>query len=89
MGSPELINVGSYIFMQDPQCKYSEVVTLTNLPTFVTHNAPNSDDFTIPQTTDASLIAAYTVTIRSEISVPDDYSKTTFTTMSAEHDFII
>ena len=35
------------------------------------------------------LIGAYTVTIRSEIQVPGDHTKTTFTPMFAEHDFIV
>ena len=39
--------------------------------------------------TDLSLLGSTTVTIRSEISVPDDYTKTTFTTKSDEYDFIV
>ena len=62
---------------------------MTNLPLFVTHNSPASDDFTVPQNNDLALIGFYVVSIRSEISVPDDYSKTTFTTMSAEHTFTV
>lgn len=38
---------GLYVNDEDPVCNYPETVTLTNLPTFVTHNEPSSD-FTIP-----------------------------------------
>ena len=59
-----------------------------NLPDFVTHNVGTSD-FTIPQNVDLSLIGSYTVTIRSEIQVPDDYTLTSYTTMFVEYDFEI
>ena len=59
-----------------------------NLPEFVTHNVGTSD-FTIDQNSDLSLIGSYTVTIRSEIYIPDDYTKTSYTTMFVEYDFII
>ena len=89
IGAPDLTNVGPYVFDEEPVCNYPETVTLTNLPIFVTHNAPATDDFTIPTTSDLSLLGSYTVTIRSEIQVPDDYTKSTFTSMFAEHDFIV
>ena len=85
IGAPDLLNVGPYVFDEDPVCNYPEIVTLTDLPVFVTHNAPASDDFTVLQNSDLSLIGSYVVTIRSEISVPDDHTKTTFTTMFDEH----
>ena len=62
-----------YGFEQDMACGYTETITVTGLPAFVTHNEA-AKDFTIPQTSDLSLIGVYTVTIRSEISVPDDYT---------------
>ena len=74
IGAPEMPNVGAYVFDEDPVCNYPETVKLTTLPTFVTHNAPVSDDFTIPQTADLNLIGQYPVTIRSEICVPDDHT---------------
>ena len=55
---------GLYIFDEDPVCNYPETVTLTNLPSFVTHNEPTSD-FTVPQTADLGLLGEYTVTIKS------------------------
>ena len=48
IGAPELLNVSPYVFDEDPICNYPETVTLTDLPSFVTHNAPTSDDFTLP-----------------------------------------
>ena len=47
IGAPDLLNVGPYVFDEDPVCNYPEIVTLTDLPVFVTHNAPASDDFTV------------------------------------------
>ena len=38
IGAPEILGVGSYIFVEDPVCGYPETVTLTNLPIFVLHN---------------------------------------------------
>ena len=49
IGAPDLLNVGPYVFDENPVCNYPELVTLTNLPVFVTHNAPISDDFTVLQ----------------------------------------
>ena len=89
IGANELANISPYVFAKDPVCNYPETVTLTNLPVFVTHNAPTSDDFSVPQNNDLALIGSYVVTIRSEISIPDDHTKTTFTTMSAQHDFTV
>lgn len=83
------MNVGPYVFDEEPVCNYPETVNLTDLPVFVTHNAPVSDDFTVPQSNDLALIGSYTVTIKSEISIPNDYTKTTFTTMSAEYEFTV
>ena len=37
---------GSYIFDESPICNYPETVTVTDLPTFATHNELTSD-FTI------------------------------------------
>ena len=78
-----------YVFDENPVCNYPETVTFTDLPTFVTHNAPTSDDFTIPVNNDLSLLGSYTVRIRSEINVPDDHTKATFTTWSDEYDFVV
>ena len=89
IGATELANISPYVFDEDPVCNYPETVTLTNLPVFVTHNAPTTDDFTVPYSDNLDIIGSYVVTIRSEISVPDDYTKTTFTTMFDEHDFVV
>ena len=87
IGAPDLTD-GLYVFDEDPVCNYPETVTLTNLPTWSIHNEPASD-FTIPLNSDLDLIGEYTVTLRSEIQVPDDYTGLTFTTWTVEYDFLI
>ena len=77
---------GLYVFDEDPVCNYPEKVTLTDLPSFVTHNE-SSSDFTVPQTGDLSLLGEYPVTIRSEICVPDDHTQSTCSTMFVEYEF--
>ena len=79
---------GLYVFDEDPVCNYPEIVTLTNLPAFVTHNE-GSSDFTVPQTGDLSLLGEYPVTIKSEICVPDDYTQDTCTTKFVEYEFLV
>jgi hypothetical protein len=87
VGAPSLTSP-MYTFDESPPCFYAETVTFTNLPAFVTHNV-GSSDLTIPQTFDLSLVGEYTVTIRSEIYIPDDSSMTTYSILFAEYDFII
>ena len=87
IGAPQVTD-GFYVFDEDPVCNYPETVTIINLPNFASHSEPSSD-FTIPQNSDLNLIGAYTVTIKSEIQVPDDYTKTSFTNMFVEYDFNI
>ncbi len=89
IGAPGLIAVSPYRFDEDPVCNYPETVTLTDLPAFVTHNAPASDDFDLGETSDLSLIGAYKVTLRSQIEVPTDHTQTDFTTLFAVHDFFV
>ena len=88
IGEPALLQAGSYTFDEVPLCGYPETVTLTNLPHFVTHNEVSSD-FTVPQSTDVSHIGEYTVNIKSEIQVPNDQTKTTFTTHEVNYDFLV
>ena len=54
VGAPSLTD-GHYVFEQSPFCNYPEIVTVTNLPAFATHNK-DSADFTILETTDLNLI---------------------------------
>ena len=61
---------------------------MTNVPTFVTHNLASAD-FTVNYFTDHSKLGEYLVRIKSEISVPKDYTKTIFTIMKVEYDFPI
>ena len=85
VGAPSLTD-GVYEFKEDPVCNYPQSVTLTSLPSFVQHNEQSSD-FTIPKNTDLNIIGGYTVKIRSEISKPDDHTKSSYTTMFVEYDF--
>ena len=63
-------------------------MTLQDLPAFVNHNL-GSSDFTIPQNSDLDLIGEYTASIKSQISVPDDYTQSTFTEWPVQYDFKI
>jgi hypothetical protein len=79
---------GHYVFDEVPFCGYSETVSLVGLPSFATHNLSTSD-FTVPLNGDLSLIGEYVVTIKSEILVPTDYKKISFTPMSVSYNFSI
>ena len=48
-----------------------------------------SKDFSVPLLTDNTNCGAYLITIRNEISVPDDAEKSSFTPMVVEYDFTI
>lgn len=73
IGDPDLTSL-SYMFDESPICGYPETVTVQNLPAFATHNEMSAD-FTIAQNGDLNLIGEYTVTLRSLIQIPDDYTK--------------
>ena len=88
IGEPALVQVSPYTFDEVPFCGYPETVTLTNLPLLVTHNEVSSD-FTVPQSADLSFIGEYTVNIKSEIQVPNDQTKSTFTTYEVNYDFLV
>ena len=87
VGAPTLTSP-KYSFDESPICMYAETVTVTNLPSFVIHNLATAD-FTIPQTFDLALIGEYKLRIRSEISIPNDSTSTTFTKKFAEYDFLV
>lgn len=55
---------GAYSFSQTPICNYLEVVTVANLPTFVSHN-PATSNFKINYLEDLNLIGEYVVSIKS------------------------
>lgn len=87
IGDPDFTST-SYLFDETPVCNYPETVTVTNLPGFALHNE-QSKDFSISKNEQHDLDGTYTVTLRSEIQVPDDYTKTTFTTWHQEYTFDI
>ena len=82
------LTAGNYQFDESPVCNYPETVTVTNLPAWAQHNIASSD-FTIPQNGNLSLVGSYTVTLRSEINIPNDYTNTTFKTFFVEYPFQI
>lgn len=77
----------SYEFIQTPVCGYPEVVTLTGLPSFVTHNVATRD-FTIAPSDD-SHIGIFTVDVVCKISVPDNPEKSSFTEYTQTDSFTI
>ena len=79
---------GIYKFDEVPFCGYPETVTLRDLPAFVNHNLASSD-FTIPQNSDLGIIGEYTANIKSQITVPNDYTQSTFTDWPVQYDFKI
>lgn len=79
---------GKYQNQQSPACGYSEVVTVPDLPPWVTHNAETAD-FTIGQTSDATLIGEHVFTIISEIQMPTNYTRSQFTTKTLEYEMTI
>ena len=87
VGAPDRTD-GAYSFGEDPICNYDETVTVSGLPSFVSHNSSNSD-FTLTEISDLSLIGEYVITIKSQICVPDDYTNTSCTVMADEYDFSI
>lgn len=87
IGAPAVTD-GLYVFEEDPVCNYPETVTVTNLPAWAVHN-DGAADFTIPSTSDLSLIGEYIVTLKSEICTPDDFTGTTCTPLIAEYEFPI
>ena len=80
------LTAGQYAFEQNPLCGYPETITVTGLPAFASHNAV-PHDFTVPATSDLALIGVYPVTLRSEISVPNDYTKTSYTKHFVQYSF--
>ena len=83
VGDPDETD-GAYAFADTPACNYPQHLTLTDLPVWTVHNEA-TQDFTIPQFFDLSLIGEYVVTVHSQISVPNDYTNTTFTVMEVEY----
>lgn len=61
---------------------------MTGIPAFVDHDDLNRE-FTVNELFDPSHIGIYPVTISVSIQVPDDYTKTTYTTHTFEQVFNI
>ena len=83
------ITEGTYGFEDLPNnCGNEQTVTISGLPSFVTHD-PINRVFTIPSNTDDTKIGAYTVTITSKISVRNDISSTSETEFAQSQTFVI
>lgn len=87
MGTPSITD-GFYRFDESPACNYPETVTVTNLPAFMSHDVAASE-FTIERIDDLSLIGAYTISVKSEIQIPDDPSLSSYSTLSASYDLVV
>lgn len=81
-----MLTSSAYSFTTIPNCGYSESITVTGLPNFANHNIA-TQDFTVSQTSDLSLIGVYPVTVTAKMDVPDDYLKSTFTAERAQFTF--
>ena len=88
IGDPTLTQ-GPYGFEASPSnCGHEPTVTIAGLPPFFTHD-PLNRMFTVPSTTDETMIGSYTVAIVGAISVRDDSSATTETEYSHAQTFVI
>ena len=83
LGGPDL-TLGPYSFVQSPACGYSEDVTVTGLPSFITHEAVNRQ-FILVATQDFNFLKSFNVVITSTIRILNDNSKnpTSFTSKSS------
>ena len=79
-----------YQFDQTPAC-HAEVVTITPPDasfTWLTANTGTSEiELNLAGTYDRSLIGIHTFTITKEVTYPDDYTQTTFTTIDVTETF--
>ena len=76
-----------YLFTQTPTCGYSETIEVVGLPSFMTHNS-DTTDFSI-FSDKLSDEGKYEVTVISTIEVPEDYSRGTTKTLTAQVDFTV
>ena len=83
LGNPDLTQ-GTYSVQDSPgACGYEQTFAVTGLPAFAMHDE-SSRTFTVFETLDHSLIGRYPVKITVSVSVPNDYTKTSFTTKTHE-----
>ena len=76
LGAEDLTSF-AYTFTQTNKCGYPETITVANGPDFLTHNESNKD-FTI-STDVRDFIGKHSVTVKSSIFAPNDYTLTTKT----------
>lgn len=75
------------LFTQSPICNYAETLSMTTLPAFITYNEATKD-FTI-EGLDTNAVGIYTIEVQSEIRVPDNSEKSSYTTEKATSSFKI
>ena len=80
--SDATITLGTYKMDESPSnCGYDMTMSVQNLPAWASHDDTNRE-FTVPLTTDQSLIGVYPVTIFGEVQVWDDYTKSSQSTIT-------
>ena len=75
----------SYWFTQTRSCDYIETIEVQNMPAFVKHD-PSAQRFSI-FTDDPLSSGTYKINVLSSIKVPDDYTRSTYTTMTSQVEF--
>lgn len=78
----------AYSFEEDPQCNYTQTITILGELPFFQHKV-DEKSFEVYETEDFALEGVYTVTVRSEIEFWSDYSKSSTIVVSEEFDFTI
>ena len=86
-GDPNVVT-DQYEFIQNPDCQYVVSITANVVPTHINHD-PTGQDFTVPATSDLSLIGSYPITVRAELSFPSDHTKTSTTVIDNQFDFTV
>ena len=61
---------------------------MNGVPAHINHNSAKQD-FTVPETSDLSLIGEYPMNVQAEISYFSDHTKTATTVKNAEFDFTV
>jgi len=66
----------TYLFKSSPDCLYAQQITVTGLPAFAADNR-STRNFSVPQTSNLSLVGSYSVTVQASVSYWSDYTKST------------
>ena len=90
LGQPGGASGNSYEFKQEGLCTYPDLITVTNLPSFASHDT-TAKFFSVPflPLNDEAKIGRYEVTIKGEVSFPSDYTQTAVTILEVQYTFFI